>query len=236
MEEDTLYYSIDNDDELQIDFRNSNYKQISFKFNQFSNQLLLKQNIHLGKGGVFWDGSYITSKILLDKYITKDELVVLELGSGTSLPSMSVLFHSKNSLVLITDIDKTFTLREDILNLNKSFFKGEYFNINLDFESAKDREKVKEILMNKQKNEIDYIICSELIYLDDLFDSLIETLKFFSSSKTKIILTYRVRLPEQVESFFEKFSKAFKFTEIEYEDIKKFAYKKRMVAIEATLK
>jgi len=236
MEEDTLYYSLDNDDNLQIDFRNSNYKQISFKFNNLSNQLLLKQNVHLGKGGVFWDGSYITSKILLDKYITKDELVVLELGSGTSLPSMGVLCKSKKSLVIITDIDKTYQLREDILNYNKSYFVGEYFNVNLDFESEKDRENVKDLLFKQQKSDIDYIICSELIYLDDLFDSLIQTIKFFSTNKTKIILTYRIRLPEQVDNFFEKFSKVFKFTEIEDEDIKRFAYKKRMVAVEANLK
>lgn len=196
---------------------------------------------------------------MLDNYIKKDVLSsidninILELGSGTSLPSLACLMYSNKIVSVITDINKTYDLRSKIIEINKKNFKGKYLNLNLDWQRYEDKinviDKFKTLAIESIKNNnnkcngweyyFNYIICSELIYIDELFDSLINTLVFFSSkNKTKVILTYRERLPEQVKLFLDKFSKYFVYN-FYYEDnkeLKKFEYKKKMYVIEASLK
>ena len=231
---DTLYYSLNNEEETQIDYRNSNYKLIKFSFDSLKDkEIIIRQDIHQGKGGIFWDGSYITAKILLEQYVNKDNLNILELGSGTSLPSLACAMKSKGSNIIISDIEKTMKLRESIISDNKCNFIGTVQNINLDFESTEDRHNVSKLLDN---NSLDIIICSELIYLDELFDSIINTIKYFCSKETKVILTYRERLPEQIKLFFDKFDQSFTKKEIFDKDIEKFSYKKKMTVIEAMIK
>ena len=39
-----------------MDYRNSNYKKIKFKFNDEKISFTLNQDFKVGKGGIFWDG------------------------------------------------------------------------------------------------------------------------------------------------------------------------------------
>jgi hypothetical protein len=57
----------------------------------------------------------------------------------------------------------------------------------------------------------DIIICSELVYWEDLFDDLIYTIEQISDKTTKIFFSYKMRLQEIVDIFHEKFSKSFSF-------------------------
>lgn len=160
---------------------------------------------------------------------------ILELGSGTSLPSVSCCIKSKDSVIVTTDISETYELREKIISDNNYMFKGKMHNLNLDYQKPQDRAAVDEIFKATGKG-IDYIICSELIYIDDLFDPLISTIKYFCSENTKVILTYRIRLPEQVEDFMKKFTVYFDYKEIDIKELDKFQYKKKMVVLEAKAK
>ncbi len=62
-----LNYDLEKEEDLQIDYRNSNFKYINFYFNfedekykntnsNFSFKITIKQDYKLGKGGLFWDG------------------------------------------------------------------------------------------------------------------------------------------------------------------------------------
>lgn len=249
VDSDTLIYNINQEEDTQIDYRNANYKKIHFKFEDFSKEIVINQDFHLGKGGIFWDGSFITSHLLLNKYILPNQLekkVFLELGSGTSLPSMvAAMGSSVESLVIMSDISKTFHFREGIVGLNKEKFNCKVLNLNLDVEKEDERKGLDLVLDENGIQRIDYIICSELIYIDEIFDSLIETISHYSkrgnesndkSSQTKTIITYRERLPEQVKCFFDRFDLCFNRVEVNCDMLKKFEMKKRMFVFEASLK
>lgn len=138
---------------------------------------------------------------------------ILELGAGTSLPSLfcNKLGHN----VTITDIKKNMDFIKSIVDLNSSSKQPSIYQLN--WEDENDIKKVKSFT-----SSFDIIIGSELIYLDEYFDALINVLRQFSNPNTKIILSYKIRLPEMVADFFSKFSKYFEYSHIEDETIQSY--------------
>ena len=205
-------------DTIRVDYRNSNYKLIEIPFPEVSpSPLIVKQDFTLGKGGIFWDGSYFISKYLLSNVFNKNEKIksILELGAGTALPSM-VSLSKGNFTVVTTDLPKLIPQINGIMELNKSNFNKESKSIvtELSWEKKEDIEKVKKYMDNKP---FDLIIGSELVYLDDLFDDLINVLRTFSDENTYIILSYKIRLPSMVEDFTNKLKKYFEIIYIDYQ-------------------
>ena len=215
-----LNYDLSKEDKdtIKVDYRNSNYKLIEIPFPElYSHPLIVKQDFTLGKGGIFWDGSYFISKYLLSNVFNSNTKIknILELGAGTALPSMVSLVKG-NYTVITTDIPKLIPQINDIFELNKKNFNKESKSIvtDLSWEKSEDIEKVKKIMENKV---FDLIIGSELVYLDDLFDDLINVIRTFSDEKTYIILSYKVRLPSMVEDFTNKLKQYFEIIYIDYE-------------------
>ena len=111
-------------DTIKIDYRNSNYKLIEIPFPELmTSPLIVKQNFTLGKGGIFWDGSYFISKYLLSDIFPKNSKIktILELGAGTALPSLVSLVKN-NYTVVTTDIPKLIPMINEIFDLNKKNF------------------------------------------------------------------------------------------------------------------
>ena len=65
--------------------------------------------------------------------------------------------------------------------------------------------------IKKTNLSFDIIICSELVYWEDLFDDLIKTIKELSSLNTKIFFSFKMRLKEIADIFHDKLSKYFTF-------------------------
>ena len=205
-------------DSIKIDYRNANYKLIEIQFPELiSGPLIIKQNFTLGKGGIFWDGSYFISKYLLSNLFPNNPNIktILELGAGTALPSLVSLVKN-NYTVVTTDIPKLLPMINEIMELNKNNFDKEAksFVTALSWEKNEDIEKVKKIIDNKP---FDVIIGSELVYLDDLFDDLINVIRSFSDENTFIILSYKIRLPSMVENFTDKLKEYFEIIYIDYQ-------------------
>ena len=205
-------------DSIKVDYRNSNYKLIEIPFPELmSSPLIVKQNFTLGKGGIFWDGSYFISKYLLSDLFPKNSKIktILELGAGTALPSLVSLVKS-NYTVVTTDMPKLIPMINEIFDLNKKNFdkNAKYFVTELSWEKKEDIEKIKKLMDNKC---FDVIIGSELIYLDDLFDDLINVIREFSNENTFIILSYKIRLPSMIENFLNKLKKYFEIIFIDYQ-------------------
>ena len=121
-----LNYDLTKEDKdlIRVDYRNSNYKLIEIPFPEVSpSPLIVKQNFTLGKGGIFWDGSYFISKYLLSNVFNNNSNIknILELGAGTSLPSMISLLKG-NFTVVTTDIPKLIPQINEIMELNKKNF------------------------------------------------------------------------------------------------------------------
>ena len=215
-----LNYDLTKEDKdlIRVDYRNSNYKLIEIPFPEVSpSPLIVKQNFTLGKGGIFWDGSYFISKYLLSNVFNNNSNIknILELGAGTSLPSMISLLKG-NFTVVTTDIPKLIPQINEIMELNKKNFNKQSKSIvtELSWEKKEDIEKVQKVMDNKP---FDLIIGSELVYLDDLFDDLINVIRTFSDENTYIILSYKIRLPSMVEDFTNKLKKYFEIIYIEYQ-------------------
>ena len=92
--------------------------------------------------------------------------------------------------------------------------KNVYLNIDQESQNVHVRElewgKKEDIegIQNIAKS-FEFIICSELIYMEDTFDDLVKTLNEFSNADTKIIFSYRIRMKEKYQSFMEKLEKLF---------------------------
>ena len=205
-------------DSIKIDYRNANYKLIEIQFPELlSSPLIVKQNFTLGKGGIFWDGSYFISKYLLSDLFPKNPNIktILELGAGTALPSLVSLVKN-NYTVVTTDTKKLIPQINDIMELNKKNFckDAKSFVTELSWEKKEDIEKVKKLMDNKP---FDVIIGSELVYLDDLFDDLINVIRNLSDENTFIILSYKIRLPSMVENFTNKLKEFFEIIYIDYQ-------------------
>ena len=205
-------------DSIKIDYRNANYKLIEIQFPELlSSPLIVKQNFSLGKGGIFWDGSYFISKYLLSDLFPKNTKIqtILELGAGTALPSLVSLVKN-NYTVVTTDTAKLIPMINEIFELNKKNFckEAKSFVTELNWEKIEDIEKVKKYMDNKP---FDVIIGSELVYLDDLFDDLINVIRNLSDENTFIILSYKIRLPSMVENFTNKLKEFFEIIYIDYQ-------------------
>ena len=212
----TLHYDVttQNKENMTIDYRNSNYKTVLIPLPELTDkQIAIKQDFKLGKGGIFWDNSFYITKYMIDNIFTDKSIKnVIELGAGTALPSIAALIKGYN--VVTTDIPKLIPFVDDIITMNKEIYSKSSQSkvIKLSWENKEDIEEVKKLNNNEP---YDLIIGSELIYLDDLFDDLINTLRELSSEKTVIIMSYKVRLQEMVDDFINRVSKYFK---IEYID------------------
>ena len=205
-------------DSIKVDYRNANYKLIEIPFPELlSSPLIVKQNFTLGKGGIFWDGSYFISKYLLSDLFKKNTKIksILELGAGTALPSLVSLVHNDYTVVT-TDVPKLIPQINEIFDLNKKNFNKNSKSLvtELSWEKKEDIEKVKKYMGNKP---FDVIIGSELVYLDDLFDDLINVIRNLSDEKTFIILSYKIRLPSMVENFMNKLKEYFEIIFIDYQ-------------------
>ena len=205
-------------DSIKIDYRNANYKLIEINFPELiSLPLIVKQNFTLGKGGIFWDGSYFISKYLLSNLFIENSKIktILELGAGTALPSLVSLVKN-NYTVVTTDTPKLIPMINEIMELNKKNFNKEAksFVTDLSWEKKEDIEKVKKLNENKP---FDVIIGSELVYLDDLFDDLINVIRNLADENTFIILSYKIRLPSMVENFTNKLKEYFDIIYIDFQ-------------------
>jgi len=205
-------------DSIRVDYRNSNYKLIEIPFPELcSSPLIVKQNFTLGKGGIFWDGSYFISKYLLSNIFNQNTNIksILELGAGTALPSLISLVKGSFKVVT-TDMPKLIPMIKDIMEMNKSNFNkdAKSYVTDLSWEKSADIEKVQKYMNNKP---FDLIIGSELVYLDDLFDDLINVIRTFSDENTFIILSYKIRLPSMVEDFTNKLKQYFEIIYIDFQ-------------------
>ena len=218
-----LIFDINSDkeiDNLNLDYRNSNYKMIKIYFEEISEYICLKQDHKLGKGGILWDCSYVLTKVLIDllnkEYADNKDIRMLELGAGTALPSIIARKLGYNKIV-ITDLKAFVPFIEEILKINNITVNDNTIVSSMNWQSSDDITKLK--ITNET---FDIIIGSDILYLDEYFDDLIHLFRELSNKNTIIIISFKVRLIEVNNEFFEKFSIHFEYTYIADDFIKKY--------------
>jgi len=231
-----LKYDVEEMREKNIfdDMRNANYKAVCFNFEEIpEKQIVLLQDFGYGKGGIFWDGSYLLVKYFLDmetswknKEVSDPSKVkILELGAGTALPTIVLGTLGYSSIA--TDLPSLVPFVEK--NVYENLERGKNVDV-------KPLEWGKEEHMKNLTGEFDYIVCAELVYYEEYFDALIQTLKHYCTEKTKIIMTHRIRLPERTELFKSKLAEAFDITFVDHSFVKKTIPNPNMIILVATVK
>lgn len=189
------------------DYRNANSKYLKFtNFQKETGQdVVLYQDFTLGKGGIFWDGSYTLLQYFLRNYHDKltakapNDMSILELGAGTALPGIVTGLLGYN--VIITDLGKLMPFVEKNVALN---IKPECKNV-----ACHELEWGNKSHFEKIGQKFDIIFGAELIYLEETFEDLVKTFLEFSADNTIILMTYKIRLQWKVDQFFQKFDEYF---------------------------
>ena len=229
-------YDIEENKEKNIfdDMRNANYKVVAFDFEEVPDRkVVLLQDFRYGKGGIFWDGSYLMIKYFLDLETswknreTSDlsKIKILELGAGTALPSIVAGLLGYNAVA--TDLPSLVPFMEK--NIYENLERGKNVEV-------KPLEWANEEHMKNIPDEFDYIFAAEVAYYEELFDPLITTLRHHCTEKTKIIVIYRIRLPERTEIFLKKFREFFDYTEVDHSFVEKTIPNPNMTILVATKK
>ena len=135
---------------------------------------------------------------------------MLELGAGTALPSIAALV--KGLTVVSTDIPKVIQITKECIDMNKELYSktAKSTVMQLSWQNKNDIDTAKKIY-----EKYDLIVGSELTYLDEYFDDLINVLLQLSDRETVILMTYKERLQSVVDDLYIKLGKYFKLEFIE---------------------
>jgi len=202
-----------------------------FDFEEENKKLTIKQNLDIGYAGQVWDASLVLLyffkkqnnlfKALINNknyksvkdpdfineskkiiFVPKDK-IILELGAATGINGFTCgVFGAKK--IYLTDKDNCCKMLEENYELNKNIFeKGIEFIIQeLDWTNEKQRELIKD------KDKIDYIIGSDLVWNPKLREPLANTIKYYMelNKNIKCFFSFEIRNNEILQ-FFNLFDK-----------------------------
>ena len=185
---------------------------------EFENQnkkLIIKQNLDIGYAGSVWDASLVLIyffKKQCDLYNNKNNntqifspknKIILELGAATGINGFTCGILGAKKIYL-TDKGGCCILLQKNYELNKNNFEKNFECIvqELDWTCEKEREMIKD------KNNLDYIIGSDLVWNPKLREPLANTIKYFMklNKNIKCFLSFEIR-DDEVNKFLSLFNK-----------------------------
>ncbi|CDW89396.1 UNKNOWN [Stylonychia lemnae] len=198
------------EDEILDDYRFANHKILKFPdivTHKDGNKqsLFVAQDFMLGKGGICWDAVNILSMLNIYSELCDGK------RAATALPSLLIAAYGHK--VIASDLKKVIALTQKCLELNQ--------NLNGSIQALElywGNEEHLQIAQNLLEGQLDYIICADLIYLEETFEDLVKTLKLLSSFKDAqnppmIFMSYKIRLPELTQRFIDMFKVEFDIVE-----------------------
>ena len=194
------------------------------EFEKQNKKLIIKQNLDIGYAGSVWDASLVLIyffKKQIDLYNNniKDKTiffpenkVILELGAATGINGFTCGILGAKKIYL-TDKGGCCILLQKNYEINKNNFNNNFECIiqELDWTNEKDRSLIKD------KESIDYIVGSDLVWNPKLREPLANTIKYFLklNKNLKCFFSFEIR-DEEIVKFFKLFDK----TEYRIEKIK----------------
>ncbi|XP_048862014.1 protein N-lysine methyltransferase METTL21A [Brienomyrus brachyistius] len=185
----------------------SKLHDISAEFHFANRRLCLSQDWNrLGVAAVVWDAAVVLCMYLELGHIELWGKVAIELGAGTGL--VGIVATLLGAKVTITD-------RAPAIDFLRANVKE---NIPPDQQGA---ALVKELTWGKnlelyQEGGYDIILGADIVYLEETFSALLDTLEYLSSDRTLVLLACRIRY-ERDQKFLDMLRKRFIVQEVHYD-------------------
>lgn len=154
-----------------------------------------------------WDAGIITNNLTKDQFVKflygqdmlekKDNIKILELGTGIGLVSIHLSKMFRNAEVLATDLSDA----------------REICDLNIELNDTEDRVKFSELDWEGESTALkdwDLIIITDCTYNPLYYDALLNVLNRESNKDTKIILAHKFREPISESQFFVKIQQYFR--------------------------
>ena len=189
-------------------------QDIIIEFEKQNKKLIIKQNLDFGYAGSVWDASRVLVYFIkkqIDFYKNNNEKnifnpkdkIILELGAATGINSFTCGILGAKKIYL-TDKGGCCELLKKNYEINKNNFETNFECIvqELDWTCEKEREMIKD------KNNLDYIIGSDLVWNPKLREPLANTIKYFMklNKNIKCFLSFEIR-DDEVNKFLSLFNK-----------------------------
>ena len=163
----------------------------------------------LGVAAVVWEAALVLGTFLLTLKQEIDQKKVLELGSGTGFSG--IIASLLGGDVTLTDLPGCLDVCRNNVGLNLDPNINKYSVVPL-----KWNENLKKDWSDKH---FDYIIGADLVYIEDTFQDLVDTLSFFSrTNNPKIYLSGKIRYEKRFKQFKDILEKDFKLNYLKFDN------------------
>ncbi|KAK9721990.1 Lysine methyltransferase [Popillia japonica] len=163
---------------------NNNTYTRSLDIEVLAKELIIYQKLEGDVNCVVWDAAIVLAKYLEELYKKNCQFLqgldVIELGAG--LGPVGLVAASLGANVLLTDLFDAIPLLQFNINENKALCKGEIRSAVLKWGDKIDFGYIP-----------DKILLADCIYYKESIDSLIDTLRYYATEKTEIILAQELR-------------------------------------------
>ena len=163
----------------------------------------------LGVAAVVWEAALVLGTFLLTLKQEIDQKKVLELGSGTGFSGI---------VASLLGGDVTLTDLPGFLDVCRN-------NVGLNLDPKINKYSVVPLKWNKNLQEdwsdkhFDYIIGADLVYIEETFQDLVDTLTFFSRTKNpKIFLSGKIRYEKRFQQFKDILEKDFEINYLKFDN------------------
>ena len=175
----------------------------------FKQEIVLERDAMAGTGGLVWPAGRYLARFRVEKRAEElKDKVIVELGSGSGIIGLCIAssIDLGTGTFYITDMAKVVPVMQ------------RNCQINADPVGLKTRELTwGEDTVDPDLQEPDVILMADCIYLESLFEPLVETLKSISNTSTVIYLCYKKRRKADIR-FFKLLHKQFTSTLLEQDN------------------
>ncbi|XP_048389653.1 protein N-lysine methyltransferase METTL21A isoform X1 [Stegostoma tigrinum] len=197
------------------------FHEPSATFHYAKRDIVIRQNWNqLGVAAVVWDAAIVLCTYLELGTIQLQDRTVIELGAGTGLVGI---------VAALLGADVTVTDREVALQFLESNLQE---NIPPDLQNkVRARELNWGVNLDQfDPGSYDVVLGADVVYLEEAFPALLETLEYLSSEETTVLLSCRIRY-ERDQNFLQMLGSRFVVEKVHYDtekDVHVYKAQKRM--------
>ncbi|NXD36974.1 MT21A methyltransferase, partial [Copsychus sechellarum] len=181
----------------------------------------------LGVAAVVWDAAVVLCAYLEMGGIDLRDRSVIELGAGTGLLGIVVTLLGKSFFVVSFKANHNCTKTSARVTITDRAAALEFLESNVQANlppELRPRAVVKELTWGKDLDNFppgafDFVLGADIVYLEETFAELLQTLEHLCSERTVILLSCRIRYERDLQ-FLKMLRERFSVSEVHYDSSK----------------